>query len=218
MAPVAGRPFLDILMSCLKEKGISRVILSVGYKSEVIRSYFDGVDGDIEIRFEVESSPRGTGGAIASALQHATGDSVFVFNGDTYLDIELREICAMWPGDRSPIVVARAVPDTQRFGRIESQGDRILRFLGAGKPGPGIVNAGCYLIPTDIFAGMNSPDSFSFETDYLEKRPEGSLRVFETKGAFIDIGVPEDYSRAQVDLSAFAHSKSSFAKRRTSRD
>ncbi len=217
MAPVAGRPFLEIVLSYLKEKGFSQIILSIGYRAEVIRSYFDDRDGGIDIAFEVESNPRGTGGAIAAALKHATSDRVFVFNGDTFLDLELAALCQMWPGDRSPVVVARAVPDTERFGRIEYQGDRILRFVGSGIKGPGIVNAGCYLLPTDIFARTKMPEAFSFETDFLAKCPEGFLRIFETKGAFIDIGVPEDYSRAQLELSTLARSKSGFGKKQTSR-
>jgi D-glycero-alpha-D-manno-heptose 1-phosphate guanylyltransferase len=213
MALVAGRPFLDILLSDLRDKGFSQIILSIGYKAEVIRSYFKERDVGIDIAFEVESNPRGTGGAIAAALKHATSDSVFVFNGDTFLDLELSAICEMWPGDRSPVVVGRAVPDTERFGRIEFEEDRILRFLGTGLKGPGIVNAGCYLLPTDIFAGKTMPEAFSFETEFLGKCPEKYLRFFETKGAFIDIGVPEDYLRAQLELSTMSQPKPGLWKR-----
>jgi D-glycero-alpha-D-manno-heptose 1-phosphate guanylyltransferase len=216
MAPIGGRPFLDILLSYLATKGFSKVILSIGYQSEVIRSYFEDRDGSVEIVFEQEPTPRGTGGAIAAALKHATGDSVFVFNGDTFLDLELSLICRMWPEDRSPVVVARAVPDTERFGRIRFEGNRILRFVGAGERGPGIVNAGCYLIPTDIFARMRLPEVFSFETEFLAKCPERFLRLFETRGTFIDIGVPADYLKAQSELSTFVRSSSCFVKKRNS--
>jgi D-glycero-alpha-D-manno-heptose 1-phosphate guanylyltransferase len=216
MAPIGGRPFLDILLSYLATKGFSKFILSIGYQSEVIRSYFEDRDGSVEIVFEQESTPRGTGGAIAAALKHATGDSVFVFNGDTFLDLELSLICRMWQEDRSPVVVTRSVPDTERFGRIQYEDNRILRFVGAGQRGPGIVNAGCYLIPTDIFAGMRLPEAFSFEADFLAKCPERFLRLFQTNGTFIDIGVPADYLKAQLDLSTFVRSSSCFVKKRNS--
>jgi D-glycero-alpha-D-manno-heptose 1-phosphate guanylyltransferase len=216
MALIGGRPFLDILLSYLVTKGFSKIILSIGYQSEVIRSYFEDRDCNVEIVFEEESSPRGTGGAIAAALKHATGDSVFVFNGDTFLDLEFSLICGMWPEDKSPVVVARAVPDTERFGKIQFEDNRILRFLGAGERGPGIVNAGCYLIPTDIFARMRLPEVFSFETEFLAKCPERFLRLFETRGTFIDIGVPADYLKAQSELSTFVRSSSRFLKKRNS--
>jgi D-glycero-alpha-D-manno-heptose 1-phosphate guanylyltransferase len=206
MAPVAGRPFLELLLRSLKTKGITRAILSVGYMSEVITSHFQECEVGIDLEYEVESMPLGTGGAIAAALPHVTGDHVFVFNGDTYLDLDLSRVAAMWPGDHSPIIVARSVPDTERFGALELANGRISHFLGGGRKGAGAVNAGCYLIPSDIFAGASLPDAFSFEQDFLGRRPPMSLRAFLLNGQFIDIGVPEDYQRAQYDLAGLAGS------------
>ena len=204
MAPIGGRPFLELLLSSLRSKGITRAILSIGYMSEAITSYFRKHDIGLDITYEIESRPLGTGGAIVAALRQVSGDHVFVFNGDTYLDLELGALAAMWPGDRSPIVVARAAPDTERFGKLEIVDGRISRFLGAGRKGPGVINAGCYLIPNDIFSCARLPDSFSFEQDFLARRPSMSLRAFVTKGQFIDIGVPADFRRAQDELSGLA--------------
>jgi D-glycero-alpha-D-manno-heptose 1-phosphate guanylyltransferase len=201
MATVAGRPFLELLLSSLKAKGIKRAILSVGYMSEAITSHFGKNSMGLDLAYEIESVPLGTGGAIASALRHATSDHVFVFNGDTYLDLDLGALVAMWPGDRTPIVVARGVPDTERFGRLEIADGRISHFLGSGHKGAGVINAGCYLIPSNVFAGANLPDAFSFEQDFLGRRPPFSLRSFVSDDRFIDIGVPEDFRRAQLELA-----------------
>jgi D-glycero-alpha-D-manno-heptose 1-phosphate guanylyltransferase len=203
MAPVGGRPFLDLLLRSLKSKGITRVILSVGHMSDVIISYFQENSLGMELIFEVEPSPLGTGGAIAAALRHVHSDRVLVLNGDTYLDLDIEAVRSMWPGDRTPIVVARAVPDTERFGRLDVVNGRITRFIGSGIPGAGIINAGCYLIPTNVFQSENTPEKFSFEQDFLCKRPPLSLRVFVALGQFIDIGVPDDYARAQTELTRF---------------
>jgi D-glycero-alpha-D-manno-heptose 1-phosphate guanylyltransferase len=197
MAPVGGRPFLELLLTSLKAKGLTRAILSVGYKSEIIMSYFDRNPAGVDVTYEVERSPLGTGGAIAAALRRAHDDHVFVFNGDTFLNFNLSALEATWPGDRTPIVVARSVPDTARYGKLECTGGRISRFLGAGHDGPGVINAGCYLIPKDIFASVNLPAAFSFEEDFLACRPSMSLRMFLTSGEFLDIGLPADYLRAE---------------------
>jgi D-glycero-alpha-D-manno-heptose 1-phosphate guanylyltransferase len=200
MAPVAGRPFLELLLSSLRAKGIRRAILSIGYMSETITSHFEEHSIDMDLAYEIESTPLGTGGAIVAALRRATSDHVFVFNGDTYLDLDLSALTAMWPGDRTPIVVARSVPDTERYGKIECTGGRISKFLGTGYKGPGVINAGCYLIPKDIFANANVPEAFSFERDFLACRPPLSLRMFIADGQFVDIGVPSDYRRAETAL------------------
>jgi D-glycero-alpha-D-manno-heptose 1-phosphate guanylyltransferase len=201
MAPVAGHPFLELLLSSLRAKGITRAILSIGYMSEVITAHFTKYPAGIDLIYEIEPTPRGTGGAIATALRHVTRDHVFVFNGDTYLDLELSAVAAMWPGDRTPIVVARTVADTERFGRLELTNGRVQHFVGSGHKGPGVVNAGCYLIPRDIFAGAGLPDVFSFEQNFLGQRPPLSLRAFVSDGEFIDIGVPDEFQRAQIDFA-----------------
>jgi D-glycero-alpha-D-manno-heptose 1-phosphate guanylyltransferase len=201
MAPIAGRPFLELLLSSLAARGISRVILSVGYMADSIIAHFEKHPVPMDISYEIEATPLGTGGAIATALRNVSGDHVFVFNGDTYVDLEPRAVASMWPGDRSPVVVARSVVNTERFGRLEIADGRIRQFLGSGCKGAGVVNAGCYLIPTDIFERAAMPAQFSFETDFLATRPSLSLRVFVTEGQFIDIGVPADYRQAQKDLA-----------------
>jgi D-glycero-alpha-D-manno-heptose 1-phosphate guanylyltransferase len=61
-----------------------------------------------------------------------------------------------------------------------------------------LINAGCYVLSRDALVRFPLNQSFSIETDYL--LPEVALAivdVFETKGVFIDIGIPEDYYRAQ---------------------
>jgi D-glycero-alpha-D-manno-heptose 1-phosphate guanylyltransferase len=203
MAPVGGRPFLDLLLASLETKGITRVILAVGHMSDIIISYFQNNSLGMELIFEVERSPLGTGGAIAAALRRVNSDCVLVLNGDTYLDLDINAVRSMWPGDGTPIVVARTVPDTERFGRLDVANGRITRFIGSGIQGAGIINAGTYLIPTNVFLGENLPEKFSFEQDFLCKRPPLSLRVFVALGQFIDIGVPDDYARAQTELMRF---------------
>jgi D-glycero-alpha-D-manno-heptose 1-phosphate guanylyltransferase len=206
MALVAGRPFLELLLSSLRAKGITRAILSIGYMSDAITSHFGKHPMGLDLAYEIESTPLGTGGAIAAALRHASCDHVFVFNGDTYLDVDLSALAAMWPGDHTPIVVARFVPDTERFGRLELADGRISHFLGSGHKGPGVVNVGCYLIPSNIFAGANLPDAFSFEQHFLGRSPPMSLRSYVSNGQFIDIGVPEDFQRAQLELAGLVRS------------
>lgn len=89
----------------------------------------------------------GTGGAIRAALARCVADHVFIFNGDTYLDIEADEIDRLWQANRQPVIVVREVPDTARFGRVEMRDGRIHRFLEKGSSGPGLINAGCYVLP-----------------------------------------------------------------------
>jgi D-glycero-alpha-D-manno-heptose 1-phosphate guanylyltransferase len=201
MAPIAGRPFLEILLGSLAQKGFSRVVLSLGFMAEKISGHFGPRFEGLDLAYVVEDTPLGTGGATRLAAAACTQDHVFVFNGDTYLDLEVELLEQQWQARRNPIVVGRQVPDTTRYGRLVVDGDRITSFAEKGISGPGLINAGCYVLARDALARFSLNQPFSMETDYLiPEVARAAVEVFVTKGVFIDIGIPEDYSRAQTLL------------------
>lgn len=201
MAPIAGRPFLEILLGSLANNGFSRVVLSLGFMAEKISDHFETRFAGMDIAYVVEDTPLGTGGAIRLAFDVCTQDHVFVFNGDTYLDLEVQSVEKMWQANRHPIVVGRQLLDTSRYGRLVVDGGCITSFAEKGSAGPGLINAGCYVLATNALTRFSRNHPFSIETDYLV--PEvmnGTVGVFVTEGMFIDIGIPEDYARAQTLL------------------
>lgn len=202
MAPVAGRPFLEILLAMLARKGFTRVVLSLGFMSEKIIKHFGESYAGIDLVYEVESQPLGTGGAIRAALARCVTDHVFIFNGDTYLDIEADALERLWQASRHPVIVVRDVPDTARFGRVEMQEGRISAFREKGMSGSGLINAGCYVLPKDALDGFPLGQSFSLETEYFIPNLQRIwFDGFVTRVRFIDIGVPDDYALAQTELA-----------------
>jgi len=202
MAPVAGRPFLEILLAWLARKGFTRVVLSVGHMAEIIVDHFGARFAGMDLVYEVETSPLGTGGAIRQASSHCTAAHYFVFNGDSYLDLDVAQVEAQWQAYRAPIIVARAVPDTTRYGCLTTHEGRITAFVAQGVGGPGLINAGCYVFGSDELAGKPRGQAFSIETDYFVTEVQRRrFDYFLTDGQFIDIGVPADYARAQTLLA-----------------
>jgi D-glycero-alpha-D-manno-heptose 1-phosphate guanylyltransferase len=202
MAPVAGRPFLEILLSMLAKKGFTRVILSLGFMSEKIICHFGDRYMDMELVYEVESRPLGTGGAIRAALVRCETDHVFVFNGDTYLDLEVDALELMWHSGHHPIIVVREVPDTTRFGKVEVHAGQVRGFLEKGISGSGLINAGCYVLPKTALDDFALDLPFSLETEFfINYLSKIRFESFVTHGQFIDIGVPDDYHLAQAALS-----------------
>ena len=206
MAPVAGRPFLEILLAMLARKGVQRAVLSLGYQAEVIVRHFGSRFEGIELVHEIETEPLGTGGALRAALARCSSDAALVVNGDTFLDLELDALRARWARDGRPLIVGREVPDTARFGRLETTGPRLQGFAARGAGGPGVINMGHYVLPTGLFAAHPGlPRQFSFEAEFLAPQAAAlAFEVFVTQGLFIDIGVPEDYHRAQTELAGYA--------------
>lgn len=201
MAPIGGRPFLEYVLVSLAKKGFRRVVLSLGYKADLVVAYFGDIFAGMELEYEVESSPLGTGGGVRQALRRCVSDHVFVLNGDTFLDLEASAIEAHWCERRVPIIVAREVPDAARYGRLDVVDGRVCGFLEKGRVGPGLINAGCYVLPQNILDEFDTVVAFSLETDFLTHAVvRQRFDVFVTQGHFIDIGVPEDYARAQAEL------------------
>ncbi|MGX6565912.1 nucleotidyltransferase family protein [Cupriavidus necator] len=201
MAPIAGRPFLEILLKRLAGKGFGRVILSVGFMAEKIISHFGNHFAGMEIAYVIEDHPLGTGGAVKAALAQCLDGHAFVFNGDTYVDLEIDELEACWQIGRVPVIVGREVPDTSRYGRLLTSEGRVMGFAEKGVSGPGLINAGCYVLPRD-FLENESSESFSLEVDFISKQLDRQrFDLFVTRGHFIDIGIPEDFHRAQTELA-----------------
>ena len=201
MAPIAGRPFLEILLGSLARKGFARVVISLGFMAENISDHFGARFKGMDIAYVVEDAPLGTGGAIRLALDACTQDHVFVFNGDTCLDLEVQSLEQRWQANRHQVVVGRHVPDTSRYGRLVTDGGHITCFAEKGIAGPWLINAGCYVMATDALARFPLNQPFSIETDYLVPEVTSeTVDVFVTEGMFIDIGIPEDYARAQTLL------------------
>lgn len=202
MAPVAGRPFLEILLRKLSNKGFSRVVLSIGYKSDLIISYFGDSFAGMEIIYTVEESPLGTGGAVRLAIEKCSADYVYIFNGDTYLDLNIDVIEKQWQSNQRPIIVGLHVRDAARYGKLLVDSGRVVGFSEKGITGPGLINAGVYIFNKKQIHQYPIGLAFSLENDYLVNEiKKGSFDLFLTKGKFIDIGIPEDYERAQRELA-----------------
>lgn len=202
MAPIAGRPFLEILLNALARKGFRRVILSLGFMAEKISGYFGLRYAGMDLIYVVEVEPLGTGGGVRLAMEQLYADHVFVFNGDTFLDLEVAHVDQRWQGNHRPIIVGCEVSNTTRYGRLLIDGCVVKGFEEKGVVGVGLINAGCYILNQGQLDGYPLDKPFSLETDFLAPAvARGEFDVYKTTGKFIDIGVPEDYAKAQTLLT-----------------
>ena len=202
LAPVAGRPFLGWLLDRLAASGMRRCILATGSLSDVIERRIGAQWQGMQVVYSVESEPLGTGGAIRLAANRLLGDSAHVLNGDTWLEYDPVALEAAAHEAHAPMAIALArVDDVARYGAVDIADGRVAAFREKGEAGPGWINAGCYFLGTDALAALPT-GAFSFEHAVLQPRTAaGEVAAFTATAGFIDIGVPEDYRRAQ-DLFA----------------
>ena len=206
MAPTNNRPFLEYLLDHLLSEGFQRIILAVGYKSELIKQHFGSHYRSLELIYATENIPLGTGGAIKLALQKVQGTHVAILNGDTFFPIHFTRFFNLHQNKNPEVTIAlKKVNNAERYGTIKmDKNQQIIRFIEKGQKGKGFINCGIYLLNTSKFIQRKLADKFSFETDYLEEiAPEQSLfgQVFDNY--FIDIGIPESYAQAQIDFKSY---------------
>lgn len=199
MAPVDGKPFLEYILSYLQKNGVDKVILSVCYKWEVIKNHFSDKFENISLSYVVEEEPLGTGGAIKEALKQIVSETVYVVNGDTFFNINLNKMELVH--NESIIIALKSMNDFDRYGCVETDAHGIVSsFKEKGYRDFGNINGGIYLINKNIFNNYSFETNFSFE-EFMQKNFKTlhiKTKIFDNY--FIDIGIPEDYSRVQEEI------------------
>ena len=202
LLPVAGRPFLDILLLELARHGFDHIVLLASFEADEIRAYAAASDvarkHGIRLDVEVEPERAGTGGALWHARNLAEPEFLLL-NGDSWLDANLLSVVD-GAGDAEAVLTLRRLDDPSRSGVVTFSDGYVRQFHARPEtPGPALVNAGVYLVRRTLFASLGP--KCSLEGDVLPRLAErGRVRGIVQSGYFIDIGVPESYARAQSEI------------------
>lgn len=204
MAPVAGKPFLDYVIRALQEQGVTKFIFSLGYRSEVVLQHLEQSWPKLKYDYTIETIPLGTGGGIRFAVQKVKGDSFFVLNGDTYFEVNLPSMLKKHIEVQAEITVAlKKMYHFDRYGSVLiGQNNIISAFQEKTYREIGWINGGIYLIQKQLITNIGIANPFSFEKEILEKYVDKNcIFGFESDGYFIDIGIPEDFKKANLDFA-----------------
>lgn len=203
MALIGDIPFLEFLLNYLESYKIEHVILSVGYKWDVIQEYFGDKFKSIRISYAVEEEALGTGGGIKLAMEKAEGDHVYILNGDTFFDVNLHDLSEFYFAHKSDMTLTvKRKTDFFRYGTVVLDICKVIEFKEKQPMKRGLINGGVYLMKKGLFETYNMPDKFSFENDFMEKHLQ-NLRIcaMNCSEYFIDIGIPADYEKAKRELA-----------------
>jgi D-glycero-alpha-D-manno-heptose 1-phosphate guanylyltransferase len=202
MALVGGKPFLTFLLDQLCLYRITKAIVAAGYMHEHIVSHFGRRYKDLKLEYSVENEPLGTGGALLRAVEIVTSDSFFVLNGDTLFNIDLEKFRKYFLYSNASLSVAlKRMQDFDRYGSVTLEDDRIVSFNEKKYCSAGVINGGVYIMRKDWIIRNAPGEKFSFEKDIMERRvPNDIITGFISDAYFIDIGIPEDYERANNDF------------------
>ncbi len=209
LAPVAGRPFLAYICAHLEKAGINRVIFALGYQAEKVQTWLKAHAWSFEVQVSIEQTPLGTGGAIRQAWLLATTAHLLVLNGDTFCPVDIQTFYQTHL-DRGADISLVSVPaaPADRYGTLQIEAGWVRAFAEKRPQSTGWINAGLYCIRQTWWAHQTFPVAFSWE-QYLQEALHTSAppRIYAhqlTGVPFIDIGIPEDYERAQTYLPHYS--------------
>ena len=196
LAPIDGKPFLRYLLDYLYVNGIHRAIISTGYKAEIVEEFIGKSHRGMTVEYCREDSPLGTGGAIKKALGMCREKCAVVINGDTYFDVNLSGMKMFHDASGCRIsLAAKWIENAENSGLLQHENGILCGFHEKGIMSAGLINGGIYFIEKNALDGI-SEEKFSFEKQILETA-YCPVSVYESDGYFIDIGIPENYKKAE---------------------
>jgi D-glycero-alpha-D-manno-heptose 1-phosphate guanylyltransferase len=208
MAPINGKPFLEHLLDFLIQKGVESFIFSVGYKSDSIQDHFHTSYQNKSIRYVTEEEPLGTGGAIKKAIAEAKTKQVLVVNGDTLFLTDVQKMYVSHQEKNADVSLAlKPMYNFSRYGTVAlSDKKEIIQFEEKQTREEGLINGGVYIFNQSIFQNFDLPEKFSIEKDFFEAYASDlKLFGFEEDAYFLDIGIPEDYEKAQHEFNKLSY-------------
>ncbi len=203
MAPVNGIPFIDYVIEYLLNQDINDFVFALGYKADIIIEHLNARWPKINSQFSMEETPLGTGGAIKKALGFSKNKTEVIVNGDTLFKANLEEAANLhYKVEAECTLLLKPMKNFDRFGTVLLDEDRRVKGFREKQPAiEGLINGGVYILNTEQWNKHDWPEVFSFENDYLQKKyASHKIYGYVQDDYFIDIGIPEDYRRAQVEL------------------
>jgi len=198
---VRGRPFLSYLLEQVRSAGARRAVLALGYRPDAFRDLVRREASDrFDVAISVESSPLGTGGALRAALPLLSTGSILAMNGDSYAATDLSRLAAAHRRrDARLTILLASVDDASRYGGVEIDPEgAVLRFTEKGRTGPGLVNAGVYLLRRAVIEEIPADRPVSLERELLPAQVGRGFYGESGTFPFLDIGTPESYRAADA--------------------
>jgi len=201
VSTVAGEPFLCHILRQIAATHIPDVILCVGHQAATVKEQLKKFCPDFPVKYSEEEYPLGTAGALRQALEVTTANNFLVMNGDSFLDTSLSDFICWRETQKLPAaLLLTEVADTSRYGKvILSEQGQVLSFAEKGFCiGPGLINAGIYILTRNILLTLPPKQKHSLEMELFPSLVEQKqLYGLFAQKHFIDIGTPDSYQEAQ---------------------
>jgi NDP-sugar pyrophosphorylase family protein len=207
LLPIANRPFLERQLEWLARYGVDEVVLSLGYRADVFHEHFPNDRfGAVRLHYKVEDEPLGTAGAIKYAAD-GIDERFLVCNGDVLTSLDLGAMVAFHDARGAEATISLSeVEDPSAFGVVPTTADgRVIAFVEKPpreRAPTKWINAGTYVLEPQFLRRIPPRLNVSVERETFPRMLEeaGGLFAFKTDAYWLDIGTPEKYVQAHLDV------------------
>jgi D-glycero-alpha-D-manno-heptose 1-phosphate guanylyltransferase len=198
MAPAAGKPFVEWVARFLVRQGVNDITISIGFRGDAIADYFDKISlPGVTIRCEREMEEAGTAGGFVHAVKSRVDEpgGWIVSNGDSLILADIASMFCHLEGGTRVVILGLRAEDCSRFGRLTTDSKGHLLRFSEKHPGPGLINAGLYVLSAELVRELPSRRPLSFETEVFPALLEGGeqIKILSTTAPFIDIGTDKTF-------------------------
>lgn len=208
MLPVAGHPMIERVFAHLAMHGVDDAVLSLGYRADAFTSaYPDDVCAGVHLSYTEEPEPLDTAGAVRFAAEAAGVDETFlVVNSDVMTDMDLGALIAFHASHGAEGTIALTpVEDPSHFGVVPTDDDgRVVAFIEKpprDEAPTNLINAGFYVLEPSVLARIPTGRKVSIERETFPAMvADRSLYALADESYWIDVGTPERYLQASLDI------------------
>ena len=174
LVPINNIPIIEWQIKYLKKYGVKEIIICTGYKAEMIENFLAMKNNlGVKIKFSIEKTPLGTGGAIKQAGLSIKDKSFFVLNGDTITDINLNQLAKKQNSIAS-------IELKTKFGTIETKDDKVTKFNEKKEISNLWMNAGIYHLQKEVLKDLPNKGDIE-KTVFPEYAKKGKLTTVKFK-------------------------------------
>jgi dTDP-glucose pyrophosphorylase len=201
LVPIGEKPIIEIIMDSFSDIGVDKFLVSVNYKADMIKRYFEEINPSYKISYFKENKPLGTAGSMYM-LKNKITSTFFVTNCDILINQNYHDIYEYHKNNKNDITIVASLKHYKiPYGTIETGMNGELLSMEEKPELTFMINTGMYILEADVLNELND-DEFLHITDLIDnlKKKNKKIGVFPvSEKSWMDIGQWDEYHQTLKD-------------------
>lgn len=194
LIPINGEPIIELIIERFLEYGCKEFYLSLNYKANIIKAYFNDLKHDYNINYIEEEKPLGTVGSLY-LLKDKINSTFYISNCDVLIEADYAEILKFHKDNKNMITVITSMKHYKiPYGIVRINNDGILKGIEEKPEYDFLVNTGMYVLEPEVLKDIPENKFYNITNlidDYQNKGKKIGVYPVSEK-SWLDIGQLEE--------------------------